>query len=686
MKYSAAALIAAVMLLATLAYFPGLHGPYVLDDDENVRLQPAVALTELNRDSLRSALQGNDSGPLGRPLAALSFALNHYATGGFDNTFAFKATNLGIHLLNTLLAYLLILRLLETPVMRVRPVHAQRQLLAVFASALWALHPLQLTNVLYVVQRMNSLSASFVLLGLLVFLHGRQQLATGAKHGLTFMISGIGAGTLLGIGVKENAALLPVYALIVELILFRDENRTKELTHTLRAFYTVTVILPVVFVLAYVAIHPASITAAYAERRFTPWERLLTESRVLWFYIRLILLPAPSALGLFHDDIPLSTGLFTPVTTAISSTGIFVTLGFAIAMRRRYPAVAFAALWFLAGHVLESSLLGLEIAYEHRNYLPSLGVFFCIAMGLHRVTQINQPLRRGAVVAVATLPLALAFATWNRAHTWTDTLTLAEDSVYHHPLSARANDFVARAILERDDTLVHAIPYLLRGTQLAPRAAAFHIELRTLLAVLTRKINTTLTAAAQQPTPLELHVQGLPAEIRATTADGRATLAYTPSSDETIGRLLAEEPITVHEIVALENLRACLLETPHWCRELERPARDWFAAAADNPQTSKIYRGILLGNLARLRAAAGDYDGAYLAATQAEGFDPAHLTYHLQRVEYLVNAGKLEAARSLWALTLSTFDVSNQRDPRSRQTIESLRKQFAETKHPPRSP
>lgn len=674
-------LIAAVMTLAVVAYLPGLDGPYVLDDDENISLNPAIALTTLSPANLRSALLSNESGPLGRPLAALSFAFNHYAAGGFDQSFPFKVTNLAIHLLNSVLVYLLVLSLLETPAMRDHPSHSQRYLLAAFVCATWALHPIQLTNVLYVVQRMNSMSASFVLFGLLTFLHGRQQLSGDTKRGFVFMATGIGAGTLLGLSAKENAALLPIFALLVEFILFRREECGEKMSRYLRIFYGIAVALPAALLLIYVVVHPEIISAAYVERRFTPWERLLTEARVLWFYVLLIALPIPSWLGLFHDDIPISTGLLAPATTAFAVAAILVVLGISIAMRRRHPVAAFSALWFLVGHGLESSVLGLELAYEHRNYVPSLGIIFGVAIGLHVVLGLGRSVRKGRILACAVIPLTLAFATWNRAYTWADMRSLAENTVFHHPHSPRANSFAARVQISHSGDYSKAIFYGLQGIRVAPDEAAFYIELRILLSVLAMEINASPMAATLQKVPgVQLQIDGLPAEIMIGSTGGRVTLAHAASSDETIRHLLSAEPITVHEIVALENLRVCVLNPPRACRDLSDQARDWLATASTNTRTSKTYRAILLSSLARLYAATNKLDHAYIAATEAEGLDRSHLWYSLQRIEYLVTAGKIQEARALFALTAPVFDTASKRDPKLQHTITTLREILTDTK------
>ena len=169
-KLQAAALLATLALVA-LAYLPGLRGPFVFDDYPNILNNPPVALTELTPQALRAAALSNTSGPLGRPLAALSFALDHYRAGGFY-PLAFKLTNLAIHLLNVLLVYALAGRLA-----RRLGAGEMAPAVALFCALLWGLHPLQLTSVLYVVQRMTSLAATFTLAAMLCWLQARERWA-----------------------------------------------------------------------------------------------------------------------------------------------------------------------------------------------------------------------------------------------------------------------------------------------------------------------------------------------------------------------------------------------------------------------------------------------------------------------------------------------------------------------------
>lgn len=654
--------LASIILLTILAYLPGLQGPYVLDDGENIVQNRAVAMQNLSLDSLHQALTSNESGPLKRPIAALSFAVNHYFAGSFDNPLPFKLTNLLIHLTNTVLVYILAVLLLRTPALQPVLHAATGRYAAGMVAAVWALHPLQLTSVLYVVQRMNSLSALFVLSGLIVFCHGRSRVARGNAGGFVLMYTGIGAGTLLGLGAKENAALLPLLALVIEHALFAVKPAASTMRRQIRLFYALTVLVPLGAFAAYLFLHPEFLLSAYDQRHFTLWERLLTEARVLWFYLGLLVLPDVRHLGLFHDDIRVSLGLFDPLTTLPAAISIIIFLALAAFRPSRFPLFSFGVLWFLAGHSLESSVFGLEIAYEHRNYLPGFGVFFSLVIACWALT---RKINLSATIAVAVM-LVLAFTTWTRANTWSDIRQLAEANARHHPASPRANDFAARVSLIHERNVGKALRYTMAGARAAPWEAGFLIDMRILLTILFHDTNAapsvaSITMPDQRNNP-KMESKNGPRE------NGKlANMAREISDSQAITTLLRERPISVHTIVSIENLSACVLEQPHLCATLRDEALEWLTVAGDNTRTSPEYRAIIFSNVAKLHASVGDYLRAYDYINRAIDVMPTRLSYQLGRIEYLIRLNRLSEAGNLlanpdWSLTEADIELSSNRD------------------------
>jgi tetratricopeptide (TPR) repeat protein len=433
-----------LVAVGVLIYLPGLSGPYLFDDHGNLIANSYIQLEQLTWGDLYRAAFSLDSGPLRRPFSVLSFALNYWFAGGFENSAAFKGINLAIHLANGILVFILTRLLLARAAIHApgadRPETIMRRMLPGLIALIWTAHPIQLTSVLYVVQRMTSLAAFFTLAALCAYLLGRQQLAAGKRRNGWLLMFGAGLLATLGVFSKETAVLFPLYVIVVELVFFRDSipgylrqrfgRRLLPITIVTAAALTVTIIWAIDY-----------IEPRYSHLTFTMGERALTQFRVLFFYLSLILLPNLGRLGLHHDDLALSTSWLTPWTTLPSFAGILLMLGAALALRRRDPLISLGVLWFLAGHSLESTILPLEIAHEHRNYLPSLGIVLALLHALtHPRLAISRP--RAAAALTWVIPvfiLSAAATTAIRAAQWSELRTLSVYEVLHHPLSARSH-------------------------------------------------------------------------------------------------------------------------------------------------------------------------------------------------------------------------------------------------------
>lgn len=427
----------AILAITFLAYWPGLSGTFVFDDIANITGNTYIAITNLDVVSLKDAAFSIASGPLGRPVSMVSFAVNYYAAG--LNPYYFKLTNLVIHLCNGVGVYVLTSLLLNFYRKRFEPdlSAASLQWTVLAVTSAWLLHPFNLTSVLYVVQRMTSLSAFFSIWGLVFFIWGRTRLYEGRSGVLPILVS-LFLCAPLAIFSKENGSLLPVFMLIAEFTLFTFDAEKLNARRFLIGFYTFSVVIPIIVALTYVALNPDWLLAGYANRGFTLYERLMTETRVLCYYLRQIILPDTTLMGLYLDDIPISRGLLRPVSTLLSVSFIAVLVGLALVLRRGSPLVAFGILFFFVGHALESTIYPLDIAYEHRNYLPMYGVvlvmFFYLLHPSFHVRSLQ--LRRAASIV---LILIFAFGTFLRASSWANPRDFAQAEFNHHPNSVRAN-------------------------------------------------------------------------------------------------------------------------------------------------------------------------------------------------------------------------------------------------------
>ncbi len=477
-------LIILVLTATAATYWPGLFGGFIFDDFPNIVRNDVLKGANFTTDSLLAAALSSDSGPLARPLSSFTFALQIAATG--LSPFVLKLGNLLIHLVNGLLAFLLIrkLRDITHPQPDHRAGRAAWILFPVLVSAAWLLAPINLTGVLYVVQRMESLSTLFMLLGLLAYIKGRLLLNQDRPRSLTWMAGGLAVCTLLGVLAKETAVMLPAYAFVIEWVLFGFRSPTKQ--HDRRVLWLFAVLLFLPGLLGLAATLPGALSGhAFASRSFTLAERLWTEGRVLIDYLAWILLPDHNALSLYHDDYLLSTGWMSPPATFFSLIALIGLLTLALWLRQRRPLIALGLLFYFTGHSLVSTYLPLELIFEHRNYLPSLGALLALfALLLLEPVRIN--LRTARVLAAAGLVLFYGFLTHLRANEWSSPLRLAYAEATRHPLSPRANYELGKVLADtapdsdsiQMDLALQNLRYAahLPGTSLLPLQAIILIQ------------------------------------------------------------------------------------------------------------------------------------------------------------------------------------------------------------------
>jgi len=444
MKNSKHQLAGFVLLLGVLAvfsiYWSGLHGLFFFDDHPNIVLNPGVKLADLSRESLGLAWSSGTSSQLGRPVSQSSFALNHYFSG--FNPFAFKLTNLVIHCLNGVLVYLLGYQLLDS--LRQKLNLNNVGLWAALVAVVWLIHPIQLTSVLYVVQRMTSLSAFFLLLALVLHIRARRRNQLD-RVAVSWLILAWCAFWPLSILSKETGILLPGFVAVYELIVRRSERGYLDGFGRLLLYLSILLVL----VLGPYLASPFGqwIVAGYEIRSFSLLERLLTEPRVLWEYIQWIVFPTMGSFALFHDDIKVSTSLIAPWTTLPALAGLVGLSALAIVASRKFPLLAFGIAWFLVGHSLESSFIPLELVHEHRNYLPLFGLCL-IPVGLLGLWEMRPGVQKTLVVASLCAVLTyFGFLTAMRASLYGQESLRTQLEAQFHPESARTNYEAGRTLV-----------------------------------------------------------------------------------------------------------------------------------------------------------------------------------------------------------------------------------------------
>ena len=320
-----------------------------------------------------------------RPVVCLTFALNWYF--GQDNPFGYHLVNIAVHFITAFLLFLTILILFQSPNLR-RKYKGSEYFIALLATVLWAINPIQTQAVTYIVQRMASMAAMFYIAGIFFYVKARLDDSRSAR--ILFFL-GCCLAFILALGSKENAVLLPISLILVEFIFFRDLSRP----HTRRAFFAIiaggVIFIGVVGALLFINGNPLGVLN-YSHRPFTPLERLLTEPRIVVFYLSQIFYPAATRLSIEHD-IPISTSIMHPWSTIPCLIAVLLLIGIGLWQMRKRPVLSFAILFFFLNHAVESTIIGLELAFEHRNYLPSLFLFFPVAMGIKWLLELYRDKR-----------------------------------------------------------------------------------------------------------------------------------------------------------------------------------------------------------------------------------------------------------------------------------------------------
>ncbi len=440
--------------LVLALYSQTLRAPFYLDDIACIQYNQQLQIKTLSLDALREAAFAP---PVkSRPIANISFALDYYFQQQL-NPVSLHLTNIVIHLLNGIFLYaFIVLTLTRTPVLKAdyaRNAH----LTAAITAVLWAINPLQIQSVTYIVQRMNSLATLFYLLAFIAYILAR----TSTRPGKRYALSGLCLlAAILAFGSKENSITLPLFILLYDLFFFQ---------HLTLACLKKNMPL-IVCLLLFAAgvcfwkfgVHLSdTFRAMYAPRDFTLAERLLTQPRIILFYLSLFFYPHPNRLNLEHDP-EISTAILEPFSTLPALLLLLLATILPLLLFARHRLLCFALLWLLGNLALESSIIPLEMIFEHRMYLPSMALALLTALLLVRSLS-SRTLLPVAVV----LTLLLSWGTYERNSLWTNKLAFLLDCVKKSPAKARPHVELGEALLF-EKKYQEAVLVLEKGVALNP--------------------------------------------------------------------------------------------------------------------------------------------------------------------------------------------------------------------------
>ena len=436
---------AGLLLMGLTIYAAAFPASFVFDDYGNIVDNPQILM---NGPTCQTMADLTRPPSPHRPLAKLTFALNH-AWHGLDAD-GFRLINLIIHVINGWLVFGLA---------RLIPRSGDRKngWGPYLAALIWLTIPLHTQSVTYIVQRMNSLATLFYLVSLICYIQARRRHILGlGRIGVVLLFTGSCFSGLFGLFTKETAITLPLFIFFYEWFFFQDLDRIWLKNHLGRLGL---VIIVCAFVAAiYLDGNPTrKISESYLDKPFTWSQRLLTQPRVVLYYLSLLAWPHPGRLTLDYD-FPLSKTPMDPAVTLLALAGLAALVLLTFWSARKHRLLSFAVLWFLGNLVVESSVMGLALVFEHRTYLPSIWPVMAAVLCLTDRTR-----RPGlAIILLTALALGGAFGTYQRNLVWRDKITLWQDCLAKAPENPRASHNLALA-LDRGGRYPEAIVYYRRS-------------------------------------------------------------------------------------------------------------------------------------------------------------------------------------------------------------------------------
>lgn len=411
--------VALIVSAVGLLYGQTLNVPFYLDD------QWAIVEKYLLRDLPATVGQLLSQ----RGLTNLTFALNYRLTEWALPPL--HLVNIALHAGCGVLVWLLLRRFF-----------GDGRWLPLLGALLFVAHPLQTQAVTYLVQRATLLGGFFFLLAVLCYLRARQALAAGATRGsavyLRPYLGAVAAGACAVLS-KENTATLPLVLLALERLLPVPERPSWRRTLLDCLPFCVAPLLVGLLTFSEVVAaggSPVLHSSLASLQHNSPLNYLVTEFSVIWVYLRLFVWPCGQAL---EHGYPVVAELFD-LQNLLALTGLLVLWWGVWRSRRRYPLIAFGVVWFFLALAVESSVIPLDPLFEHRLYLPMLGLVL-VVLGWLSVLMGKKPglvAPLGVLMLMACIPL-----TWRRNALWSDPIALYEDNLRRLPYSERAGEALA---------------------------------------------------------------------------------------------------------------------------------------------------------------------------------------------------------------------------------------------------
>jgi Tfp pilus assembly protein PilF len=429
---------AVIVVAALLAYANSFDGVFVYDDEpaivDNAAVQGLWPPTRF--------LGGPpDVTVTGRPVAALSFAINYVLARDVGAVRGYHAANVAIHVLAALTLFGVIRRTLARTSLAPtnRCDDATVTWLALATALVWTVHPLQTAAVTYIVQRVESLMGLFYLLtlyGAIRSARDEDSTTIGHANPRPWWSAVAVITSALGMATKEPMVTAPIVVVLWDYVFDPDRmwSRRWRLYAGLAGTWAILAAL--------VATGPRPHSAGWSHPLW-PWQTYLaTEASIVVHYLRLAVVPYPLVFDYEWRPVQSIVAVAPQAVLLLFLLGLTIWL-----LARRHPA-GFAGAWFFLVLAPTSSVFPIvsEAAAEHRMYLPLASVAALAITGAYLLGR-RAGWRTAPGVAAAAAATIFIAMTASRNGDFSSAERLWGDTIAKRPANARAQTNFATPLL-----------------------------------------------------------------------------------------------------------------------------------------------------------------------------------------------------------------------------------------------
>jgi len=634
-----------------LIYSNTFEAPFVLDDGGKIEKNTYIRIKEISVKSLTKVAFNKIHSPF-RFIPRITFALNYYFHQ--YRLPGYHITNIVIHIITCILLYYFIKMTLSLPILRSK--YNNTDIIAFFAAMVWLVNPLHTQSVTYTVQRINSIAAMFFILSMLLYVLGRIRqnryihINSRIRGHAGLYLSGAVVAWLMAIGSKQNAAVLPFFIFLYEWYFFQNLDRE----WLKRNMKIVLVVAAIFAVTAFIFLGSSPLERLksigdFGNHEFTLMERVLTQPRVVIYYLSLLAYPHPSRLNLDYD-FPLSYSPLDPVTTLFS---IFVIIGFiwlAICLAKKERLLSFCIIWFFGNLLIESSVIPLAIIFEHRTYLPSMLIFLLVIIPGHQYIK----LKWAGPIMICLMIVVSSFWTYQRNNIWSDPAKFWGDIVKKSPNKARPHNNLGN-VLKKQGFLEEAIKHYVETLQIDPNYEKAHSNM-----------GNALKKLGRMDEAIEHYMEALRIKPSFSSAHNNLgnALAKLGKVDEAIKHYKIAIRLNPNYMEANYGMGNVLLTK----RDLEGSVKHYTEALRINPYFAEAHT-----NLGHVLQAQGNLDKAIKHFKEAVRLKPDLTIAHNKLGNALLKAGNIDAS-------IKCFRKALQINPNYTSAKSSLKKALARQK------